>query len=57
MFFIWKDYYSLWVIEKNIIIPDHENCDFTILCEKITGYTRQLQDWIAGAIDIGVDMI
>ena len=24
---------------------------------KITGYTRQLQDWIAGAIDIGVDMI
>ena len=43
--------------QENIIIFDHENCIFTILCEQITGYTRQRQDWIAGAIDIGVDMI
>ena len=42
---------------KNIMISDHENLNFTILWEQITGYTRQLQDWIAGAIDIGVDMI
>ena len=43
--------------QEHIIISDHENWIFTILCEQITGYTRQLQDWIAGAIDIGVDMI
>ena len=43
--------------QQYIIISDHENWNFTILCEQITGYTRQLQDGIAGAIDIGVDMI
>ena len=45
------------ITQENITISDHENWIFTILCEQITGYTRQLQDCIAGAIDIGVDMI
>ena len=43
--------------QENVNISDHENWNFTILWDQITVYTRQLQDGIAGAIDIGVDMI
>ena len=42
---------------QNLNISDHGNGNFTIFREQITGYTRQLEDGIAGAIDIGVDMI